>query len=75
MSVKLVTEDGHEWCHTTVRIPKLLHDMAKKCRISMSQELRIALENRMKERDAWGQNATNTETPATLSSTDQQVDI
>lgn len=37
-------QDGQEWFHTGVRIPKLLHDQAIERRISMSATLTRALE-------------------------------
>jgi hypothetical protein len=76
MQTKSVSATGEEWSHTTVRIPKQLHDMAIESRISMSRELRIALEKKVQEKgDAQGPNATNTEAQAFLSNTQDEVDV
>lgn len=75
MSTITIGRDGVEFVHTNVIIPRRLRDLAKKRGVSMSKELRRALEKKIKEGNAQGQNATNTETPAPLSRTDEQVDI
>jgi post-segregation antitoxin (ccd killing protein) len=47
-----IGKDGVEYIHTNVSIPRQLRDLAKERGVSMSQELRIALETKMKEGDA-----------------------
>jgi post-segregation antitoxin (ccd killing protein) len=69
-----IGKDGVEYIHTNVSIPRQLRDLAKEQGVSMSHELRKALELRTKQGSARGQNATNTETPASLSSTREEVD-
>ncbi|WP_048068235.1 type II toxin-antitoxin system CcdA family antitoxin [Methanoregula boonei] len=69
-----IGKDGIEYIHTNVSIPRQLRDLAKELGVSMSQELRTALEKKVKEGYARGQNAPITETTACLSSTDNQVE-
>ena len=74
MVVKSVSADGREWSHTTVRIPKSLHDMAIERRISMSKELRTALENKIKEGNAGAEQLPTNKAPYIASSTHEEVD-
>lgn len=74
MSTITIGRDGVEFVHTNVIVPRHLRDLAKKQGVSMSKELRTALEERIKKGDAGADSATNTKTPAPLSSTDEQVD-
>jgi post-segregation antitoxin (ccd killing protein) len=69
-----IGKDGVEYIHTNVSIPRQLRDLAKEHGVSMSHELRIALEKKIKKGGAGADSATNTKTPAPLSSTDEQVD-
>lgn len=74
ISLKSISSDGREWSHTAVRIPQFLHDMAIERKEPMSLKLNTDLEKKLEKGTARGQNATNTEAPAPLSSTDKQVD-
>ena len=70
-----IRSDGEELIHTNVTIPRHLRDFAKEQEISLSKELRLALERKMKEGNAGADNASNTKAPTSLSSTDKQVDV
>lgn len=74
MSTITIGKNGIVYVHTNVILPRNLKDFAKEQGISMSHELRTSLEKKMKEGNARGQNATNTETPAPLSSARDEVD-
>ena len=75
MATITISQNGEQWVHTNVCLPRPLRDFAKQQGISMSRELRKALEKRMKRLgNAQGQNATNAETPTSPSSTDKQVE-
>jgi post-segregation antitoxin (ccd killing protein) len=75
MTTITIGKDGVEFVHTNVIVPRRLRDLAKEQGISMSHELRAALEKKMKNGDAGADSATNTKAPASLSSTDKQVDV
>jgi post-segregation antitoxin (ccd killing protein) len=66
---------GIIYAQTCVQIPENLRNAAREQGIGLSSTLTDALEAKMKEGNARGQNATNTETPASLSSADKQVDV
>jgi hypothetical protein len=70
----LTLKNGDEYCPTTVLLPRNLKDFARRERISMSKELREALEAKMKEGDAGGQQLPANEAPCIPSSTDKQVE-
>ncbi|MGB7789467.1 type II toxin-antitoxin system CcdA family antitoxin [Methanoregula sp.] len=77
--VKMVTltirSDGEEFIHTNVTIPRHIRDLAKERGISLSKELRTALEKKIKEGDAGAKQLPTNEAPASLSNTDKQVDV
>jgi post-segregation antitoxin (ccd killing protein) len=70
-----IRRGGIIFAQTCVQIPEELRDAARVQGIGLSSTLTEALETKMKEGNAQGQNATNTETLAPLSSTDEQVDV
>ena len=49
MGTITIGRDGVEFVHTNVIVPRHLRDLAKKRGVSMSKELRTALETRMDE--------------------------
>jgi|GEM_PF-7006956 hypothetical protein len=70
-----IGKDGVEYIHTNVSIPRQLRDLAKERGVSISQELREALEKKINKGDAQGNAATRpTKTPCTPSSTRNEVD-
>jgi post-segregation antitoxin (ccd killing protein) len=75
MGTITIGKDGVEYVHTNVIVPRHLRDLAKEQGVSMSHELRAALEKKMEKGNAGAISATNTEAPASLSSADKQVDV
>ena len=75
MTTITIGKDGVEFVHTNVIVPRYLRDLAKEQGISMSHELRAVLEKKTKKGNARGQNATNTETPASLPAADERRGI
>ena len=69
-----IGKDGIEYIHTNVSIPRQLRDLAKEQGVSMSHELRTALERKVKEGDAGARQLPANEAPCIPSSTDKQVD-
>ncbi|MFZ0004693.1 MAG: hypothetical protein ABSG06_10150 [Methanoregula sp.] len=67
-------KDGVEYIHTNVSIPRQLRDEAKDRGISLSKELRKALEIKIKEGGAGTKQLPTHEAPASLSSTHDEVD-
>ena len=74
MSTITVGKDGVEFIHTNVIVPRYLRDLAKEHGISLSKELRTALEKKMKEGDAETEQQPTNEASASLSSTDNKVE-
>jgi post-segregation antitoxin (ccd killing protein) len=70
----VIRRGGIIYAQTCVQIPEELRDAAREQGIGLSSTLTEALEERVKEGSARGQNATNTKTPAPLSSTHEEVD-
>jgi post-segregation antitoxin (ccd killing protein) len=62
------------YSNTCLQLPYELKQQAKERGINMSRVLVKAIEHELEGGDVRGSNATNTQTPASLSSTDQQVD-
>jgi len=72
----ITTRNGVEYSPITVVIPLAIKTKAREKGISLSKTLTEALEKKMKKKGtARGQNATNTETPAPLSITRDEVDV
>jgi hypothetical protein len=70
-----VSKDGVEWIHTNVMIPRHLRDHAKERGVSLSGELKNALERIMKEGDAGAKQLPTNKAPAHLSNTHEEVDV
>lgn len=70
-----IGKDGVEYIHTNVSIPRQLRDLAKEQGVSMSRELRTALENKITRGNAGADNATNTKAPASLPTADERRGI
>ncbi|MDD5189012.1 MAG: hypothetical protein PHF57_12475 [Methanoregula sp.] len=75
MGTITIGKDGVEFIHTNVIVPRYLRDFAKDQDISMSRELRVALETKMKEGNTGRHAATRPQPPAVPSSTAEQVDV
>jgi post-segregation antitoxin (ccd killing protein) len=75
MTTITIGKDGVEFIHTNVIVPRHLRDLAKERGISMSHELRTALEKKVKEGDAGADSATNTKAPASLPTADERRGI
>jgi post-segregation antitoxin (ccd killing protein) len=69
MGTITIGRNGVEFVHTNVIVPRHLRDLAKERGVSMSRELRTALETKMREGSARDPLATNTVVPASTSST------
>ena len=69
-----VRRNGIVYAQTCVQIPETLRNAAREQGIGLSSTLTDALKLKVKEGNARGQNATNTETPAPLSSARDEVD-
>lgn len=61
-----IGKDGIEYIHTNVSIPRQLRDQAKVQGVSMSYELRTALEKKVKEGNAGAKQLPTNEAPASL---------
>jgi len=72
--MRTVRRGGIIYAQTCVQIPEILRNAAREQGIGLSSTLTDALKMKVKEGNARGQNATNTETPAPLSSTRDEVD-
>jgi len=59
-----IGKDGIEYIHTNVSIPRQLRDLAKEQGVSMSHELRTALEKKVKEGDVGTKQLPTNEAPA-----------
>ena len=70
-----IGKDGVEYIHTNVSIPRQLRDLAKERGVSMSHELRTALEKKVKEGDAGAKQLPTHETPASLPTADERRGI
>lgn len=75
MVMIIIGADGVEYVHTNVSIPRNLRDLAKKRGVSMSKELRIALEEKMREGDARTKQLPTNEAPASLPTADERRGI
>lgn len=60
---------------TCLQVPYNLKRQAREHRINMSQVLVKGIESELNKKGVRGRNATNTETPAPLSSTDQEEQV
>lgn len=74
MGTITIGRGGVEFVHTNVLIPRHLRDLAKKLGVSMSKELRTALEEKIKEGSAQGPIASNTVALTPLSRARDEVD-
>lgn len=75
MGTITIGKDGVEFIHTNVIIPRPLRDFAKERGISMSHELRTALEKMMKEGNAGARQLPANEAPASLPTADERRGI
>ena len=75
MTTITIGKDGVEFIHTNVIVPRHLRDLAKERGISLSKELRTALEKKMKEGDAGAKQLPTHEAPASLPTADQRRGI
>ena len=70
----LFRRSGKIFAQTTVQIPEELRDAASRMGISLSRTLTWALETKMKEDNAVGQQLPTNKAPRTPSSTDKPVE-
>ncbi|MDD4136950.1 MAG: hypothetical protein PHT99_03530 [Methanoregula sp.] len=70
-----IGKDGIEYIHTNVSIPRQLRDLAKEQGVSMSHELRTALEKKVKGGDAGTKQLPTHEAPASLPTADKRRGI
>jgi len=71
----LVDKNGVEFVFTTVVLPKITRDEAKKAKIPLSGTLRTALDKELAKRRVGAENATNTKAPTSLPTTDERRGI
>jgi hypothetical protein len=69
-----IGKDGVEYIHTNVSIPRYIRDFAKEKGVSMSYELRIALEKKMRKGNEGTRQLLAKDSQAPRSSTGKQVE-